>query len=216
MNSLEKIYGRKVIRTTKEDYYKRIYISWVVCIAIGFTIGCAFMLCVNMVNGKSAPQSDVAVAETIEPIVWGDVVESAFVPLDVPMDEELQQYTYSLCHAYGVDFELVMALINQESSFQTDIISTTNDFGLMQINQINHKWLSEKLGITDFNDPHQNIHCGVYMLSDLLEKYEEPSKALMAYNMGETGAARLWEQGIYETTYSQNILNKMQEFKVGE
>ena len=115
MNYLNKVYGRKEIRTTKEDYYKRIYISWVVCIAIGFTIGCAFMLCVNMVNGKSAPQGDAAVAETIEPIVWENVVEAAFVPLDVPMDEELQQYTYTLCHAYDVDFELVMALINQES-----------------------------------------------------------------------------------------------------
>lgn len=213
MNSLEKNYGRKVIRTAKEDYYKRIYISWIVCILIGVVIGGLFAWSVNTMTKAEEPKKDDAtVTETIKPIVWGDIVENAFVPLDVPMDEELQQYTYSLCHAYDVDFRLVMALINQESSFQTDIISKTNDFGLMQINQINHKWLSEKLGITDFSDPYQNIHCGVYILSDLLQKYEEPSKALMAYNMGETGAARLWEKGIYETTYSKNILEKMNEF----
>ena len=213
MNSLEKNYGRKVIRTAKEDYYKRIYISWLVCILIGVVIGGLLTWSIGVMTKAEEPKKDDAtVTETVKPIVWGDIVESAFVPLDVPMDEELQQYTYSLCHAYDVDFRLVMALINQESSFQTDIISKTNDFGLMQINQINHKWLSEKLGITDFSDPYQNIHCGVYILSDLLQKYEEPSKALMAYNMGETGAARLWEKGIYETTYSKNILEKMNEF----
>ena len=212
--SKNKVYGRKIVKTLKEDYYTRIYISWLVCILIGCVIGALVTWSIGVMTKSEEPQA-AETTETLEPIKWDNVVEAAFVPLDVPMDEELQQYTYSLCHAYGVDFKLVMALINQESSFQTDIISNTSDFGLMQINQINHKWLSERLGITDFNDPYQNIHCGVYMLSDLFEKYEDPSKVLMAYNLGETGASRLWDKGIFETTYSKNILNKVSEFKGG-
>ena len=30
---------------------------------------------------------------------------------------------------------------------------------------------------------------------------------LMAYNMGEDGAARLWEKGIYSTDYTEKYLN---------
>ena len=35
----------------------------------------------------------------------------------------------------------------------------------------------------------------------------------MAYNMGEYGASVLWEQGIYETSYSKKVLAKADEYK---
>lgn len=38
-----------------------------------------------------------------------------------------------------------------------------------------------------------------------------PEKVLMAYNMGETGASRLWEQGIFEINYSKSVLQIQQE-----
>lgn len=140
-------------------------------------------------------------------------LSSKFEPLDCVLPVELQEFTYYLCEAYYIDFEFVMALIYTESSFRTDVISGTNDYGLMQINKCNHKELSSALGITDFNEPYQNIRAGLFILRRLFEKYDEPSLVLMAYNMGEYGASTLWEKGVYETSYSIKVLNKAEEYK---
>ena len=145
------------------------------------------------------------------PIEWcaGDV---DFTPLDCAMPEEQQEFTYYLCTGYNIDFSLVMALIQNESSFNPETISKTNDYGYMQINRVNHLWLMETLGITDFTDPYQNIRAGVFVLRKLFERYQDTGMVLMAYNMGEDGAARLWEKGIYSTDYTEKILNYQTQF----
>ncbi len=145
------------------------------------------------------------------PIDWraGD---GDFTPLDCGMPEEQQEFTYYLCTGYNIDFSLVMALIQNESSFNPETISKTNDYGYMQINRVNHLWLMETLGITDFTDPYQNIRAGVFVLRKLFERYQDTSMVLMAYNMGEDGAARLWEKGIYSTDYAEKILSDQKQF----
>jgi soluble lytic murein transglycosylase-like protein len=68
--------------------------------------------------------------------------------------------------------------------------------------------LSEEVGFTDFFDPEQNVTAGLYMLRDLFEKYEDPALVLMTYNMGETGAKRLWDKGIYTSDYAEAVLQQ--------
>ena len=129
--------------------------------------------------------------------------------IECPLSDGLQQTILELCMEYDVDFALTMAVIYRESSFRTNIVSADGgDYGLMQINKINHNWLSETLGITDFLDPEQNVTAGLYMLSNLFKKYDNPAQVLMAYNMGESGARRLWKQGIYSTDYAEDILQQ--------
>lgn len=130
----------------------------------------------------------------------------SFPVYDLPLSEELQEYTYNTCAEYGVDYELVLALMDQESTFRVDVVSATNDYGLMQINKCNHAWLKEELGITDFLDPEQNILAGVYILSTF-NNYSDMNKILMAYNMGLGGAMECWQQGIYSTAYSREVLS---------
>ena len=203
MTYSEKKYGRKTIRT-KPNYARRIIISWVVCLVIGFIVASAAHAIINKpVYGAVGELKELPAVE------WG----GDFKPLDVPMDEELQEYVHHLSKGYDVEFSFVMAVIEHESSFRTDIISRTNDYGLMQINKVNHKWLNENLGITDFLDPYQNTRAGVHMLNDLFQKYEEPAKVLMAYNMGEAGAKKLWNQGIYETSYSRSIMKQAEIYQ---
>ena len=36
----------------------------------------------------------------------------------------------------------------------------------------------------------------------------------MAYNMGETGAKRLWDNGIYETNYTNKVIKNIMEIKI--
>lgn len=137
----------------------------------------------------------------------------AFKPIDIPLEADLQEYINELCEAGGVPFELVIALIERESSFRPAVVSKTNDYGLMQINAINHEWLSEDLGISDFLDPYQNVEAGIHILAGLFEDYPDIHQALMCYNCGETGAKRLWEQGKYQTTYTKEVTRRMAEIE---
>ena len=154
-------------------------------------------------------QPDGKMFEAELPVNWENKL--TFTPLDVPMNEELQEFVFYLSAAYDIDFTFAMAVIQHESNFQADVISATDDYGLMQINVQNHTYLKEKLGISDFLNPYDNIRAGMFTLRNLFEKYETPEKVLMAYNMGETGASRLWEQGIFEINYSKSILQIQQK-----
>lgn len=140
-------------------------------------------------------------------------VANEIVYYDIPLSEELQYYTYIRCVDLGISeyYELILATMWQESNFNPELISSTNDYGLMQINKCNHDWLSKELNITDFLDPYQNIDAGTHIIASLLLKYEDPHKALMAYNFGEAGARKHWDRGIYTSSYSRAIAGKQEQ-----
>lgn len=127
--------------------------------------------------------------------------------IDCPLDDDTQQMILDKAEHFNIDFAFTMAVINKESSFNPKADSGSS-VGLMQINRINHSWLSEEVGFTDFWDPEQNVTAGLYMLRDLFEKYEDPALVLMAYNMGEAGAKKLWDQGIYTSDYAEGVLQQ--------
>lgn len=134
--------------------------------------------------------------------------------IDCRLDDETQRMIFEKCIEYDIDFAFAMAVMFRESSFRPNVTSYNgSSVGLMQINKINHKWLSEELGITDFFDPEQNVTAGLYMLRDLFDKYDDPAAVLMAYNMGETGAKRYWNKGIYSTDYAEDILQQADKYK---
>lgn len=139
--------------------------------------------------------------------------EYQFQPLDVDLDEETQEFIFYLCKGYNIDFCLVMAIIKQESNFDASTISPTNDYGLMQINIVNHEWLTDTLGVTDFLDPEENVRAGVFVLRKLFEEYNDPSLVLMSYNMGEKGATKLWKKGIYSTEYTESVFEYQAMFE---
>ena len=138
--------------------------------------------------------------------------EYKFTPLNCKLDEETQKFTFYLCKGYNIDWTLVMALMQKESSFNADIISSTVYYGLMQINKVNHTWLTETIVVTDFLDKEQNIRAGLFVLRKLFEEYTDPNLVLMAYNMGSNGAETLWNKGIYTTPYTEDILKYQTEF----
>lgn len=161
---------------------------------------------VEPIEAVDVPQVTTEPTITAEPFNWSSAAELGYIPLDVPLDADIQEFIYCLSYDYSIDFPFVMAVIEHESTFKSGVISKTNDYGLMQINIGNHEWLSKTLGIADFTDPYENVRAGLYILKNLFEKYDDPTMVLMAYNMGETGASKLWNNGIYSTTYSQEIL----------
>lgn len=209
----------------KTSIAKRILISWLIVAIIFSLVGILIGSLISHGSDKATEPEAETETET-EILIYGQYDgrifngemsmdwggDLNFVPLDVPMNEDLQEFIFYLSAGYNIDFTLVMAMIQQESGFQADVISGSNDYGLMQINKINHPYITETLGITDFLEPYNNVRSGMFILRKLFEKYETPEKALMAYNMGETGASRLWEQGIFETNYSKKVLQYQQQF----
>lgn len=123
------------------------------------------------------------------------------------LDNQYQDYLYEMCVKYNVTeyYTLFIAQMYHESSFNINNISKTHDYGLMQINKCNHKWLGKILGNNDFLDPYNNIEAGVYMMSNFLNKYQDVQKALVCYNRGE-GAVK---KGTYSTSYSRGVLEDM-------
>lgn len=56
---------------------------------------------------------------------------------DVPMSDELQRYIREQAERQDVPFEIALAVIERESSYQPDAVSDTGDFGLMQMRHVN-------------------------------------------------------------------------------
>nr|DAM28914.1 MAG TPA: hypothetical protein [Bacteriophage sp.] len=231
MDNNTKTYGRKVIRSKQSQRIvkNRFLIFTAVVLLIGALLGALIAgiahkdtkeietgttsekneYIMQHVNHYGAYDGRIFTSEIS--MDWsGD--EFDFTPLDCKLDEATQQFTFYLCKGYDIDWTLVMALMQKESSFRSDVISATDDYGLMQINKCNHKWLTDTIGVTDFLDKEQNIRAGVFVLRKLFEEYTDPNLVLMAYNMGADGAETLWNKGIYTTPYVDDILTYQAEF----
>ena len=112
-----------------------------------------------------------------------------------------------------IDYSFAMAVMFRESSYNVQAVGEDGrDHGLFQIRDVNNERLEAVIGVTDMYDPYQNIRAGLFMLRELFEKYDDPRKVLMAYNMGEYGASVLWEQGVFDTTFTRRVLTTADEY----
>lgn len=187
----------------------RIITSWVIIALIFSIVGFA----IGAVSHSSKPKTETLIYGRVADgkIFDGDMSvsyeseDTLFVPLDVPLDSDVQEFIYYLSKGYNMDFTFVMAIIQQESGYQPGAVSNTDDYGLMQINKVNHGYITDEIGVTNYLDPYENVRAGMFILRKLFEKYETPEKVLMAYNLGESGAKALWDKGVFETNYSKSV-----------
>ncbi|HWL23599.1 MAG TPA: transglycosylase SLT domain-containing protein [Ureibacillus sp.] len=130
----------------------------------------------------------------------------------LPLPYEHQEYLYSLCMDYGLEYEKVLAVMEHESKFNPSAIGATSDFGYFQINSINHEWLSQKLGTPNSPlDPYVNMQWGTFFLADLYDYWENQGltgsaleeAVLSSYNKGKTGYRR--------TGKATNYIEKVRE-----
>lgn len=75
---------------------------------------------------------------------------------------------------------LIQAIISVESAGKHDAVSKAGARGLMQVMPANLK----KLGVTDPNDPVQNIKAGEAIINEEMQRFQDPRLALAAYNAG--------------------------------
>lgn len=102
--------------------------------------------------------------------------------------KDYSEYVSKYAREYGVDENLIYALIKAESNFKADAISNKEAQGLMQLMYSTAEEVARKNGIEltkeKILEPETNIQIGTKYLSNLLEKYESIEVAVAAYNAG--------------------------------
>lgn len=119
---------------------------------------------------------------------------------------------------YGFDPIFLMAVIENESSFNPKAIGTSGEIGLMQITPQTAEWITKKYnldwkGKNSLKDPITNIRIGSAYLAYLREKFEFQSQLyLAAYNMGSTNVRRALEKQILPKEYPSRVMKRYIRF----
>lgn len=132
-----------------------------------------------------------------------------------------QIYTYIVCQNYGVDYEMVFALIEQESECNWNASGDGGtSWGYMQIAQKWHKERMQRLNCTDLTNPYQNVTVGIDYLKEIQDSLQEvpedvrPYYVLAVYNYGAAGAKEnLWNHGVYKYSYNTAIMERAAQLK---
>lgn len=159
-------------------------------------------------------------AEDIEGFCYHDISEEC-VKAGGKFPVVMQMYTYIVCKKYNVDYEMVFALIEQESKC---VFTASGDngssSGYMQIAKRWHLERMNRLGFTDLKNPYHNVVVGIDYIAELQERLKgipediRPYYVLAAYNHGYDGAKKnLWDKGIYKYSYNEQIMARARELK---
>ena len=106
-------------------------------------------------------------------------------------------YINALCDEYGVDYEMVKAVIQTESSWNHKAVSTSGAIGLMQILP-STAWDEFKTPKEDLFDPYVNVTVGIKYLAHLNNHFDDMDATLTAYSHGPTVTRK------YSSSYIKN------------
>ncbi|PKK91561.1 MAG: lytic transglycosylase domain-containing protein [Candidatus Wallbacteria bacterium HGW-Wallbacteria-1] len=94
--------------------------------------------------------------------------------------EKISGIARRYAEASGLDPNLILSVIQTESSFKPGLVSSSGAMGLMQL----MPGTAEMLGVKDAFDPEENIRGGTEYLSRMMDRFGSLELALAAYNAG--------------------------------
>lgn len=109
----------------------------------------------------------------------------------------------------GLSTGLLKAVVRAESGFNPNAVSRTGAQGLMQL----MPGTARALGVTNALDPAQNIEGGARYLRHLMDKFNDPTLAIAAYNAGPGSVERYG--GVPPFTETQNYVREVQGYWQG-
>lgn len=135
---------------------------------------------------------------------------------DESVNERIDKAIIISSKKYGVDENLIRAIIKVESNFNPNCVSKAGAKGLMQLMPENCR----DLDVTDPFDIEQNIDGGTRHIKEYLDKYNgDVEMALMAYNGGPTRMAKRGVKSINDIykmpKETQNYVPKVMKYYKG-
>lgn len=112
---------------------------------------------------------------------------------------------------------LVQAIMEVESNYKSDVISSKDCVGLMQISRYWQADRIAKLKVKDIFDPYSNILVGIDLLEDLYYNYAHQDiwLAVMMYNMDFKSARQIRASGEL-SDYALKVKSIFEELKGGQ
>lgn len=183
--------------------YLLVIVLWAVVLLTALFIG----------KASDSEPDDVPVTQPEEVVVTVTEVEAAPmerdpVREDIPLDAETQRLLWQACEETGIQYELALAVIWQETDFRNIKGDGGASAGYMQIQRRWHEDRMERLGVTDLTDSYSNFLVGCDYLAELIEKDRGLEWALHAYNGGPSYANKMAKAG-QVSQYAKNVLNYM-------
>lgn len=132
--------------------------------------------------------------------------------------DSIAQTILSVSYQYGFDPIFVLAIIENESSFNPGAVGPVGEIGLMQLRPQTAEWISKIAhlpwkGAKSLNDPATNIRIGTAYLSYLREEFDSKGQLYMAaYNMGSTNVRRAVGRRVLPKVYSTNVMRRYVKF----
>ena len=147
---------------------------------------------VRMVNVPFSPSNYVIQAEEIKSSLNKSKLKHILI------------YIEALCWEYGVDYEMVKAVIQTESDWNHKAVSTSGAIGLMQV--LPSTAMSEfKTPKKDLYDPYVNVTVGIKYLSELNEHFDDMESTLTAYSHGPTVTKKYSNNYISNNFYVKRV-----------
>ena len=117
-------------------------------------------------------------------------------------------YINALCDEYGVDYEMVKAVIQTESSWNHKAVSTSGAIGLMQILP-STAWDEFKTPKEDLFDPYVNVTVGIKYLAHLNNHFDDMDATLTAYSHGPTVTRKYSSNYIKNNFYVKRVYKNL-------
>lgn len=188
-------------------------VMWIFVIFYAFALGvyatekCAEEEAVERVVEDADPYEELEAEERAvddaapceEPAPVLDVCEDTYLIEGHALDYETQMLLYGACLEMGVDYQLALAVVEQETQYRNLMGDGGESAGYMQVQEKWHRDRMALLGVDNLRDPEGNFRVGCHFLKECIDKYGL-EKGLGYYNSGKAAV----------TDYSREVLGRMQ------
>jgi soluble lytic murein transglycosylase-like protein len=201
-------------------------LTMVLVLVLGFLVGARYQRVLDNVEGLqtlSAVQknkiSELDAANThLESVIrLREILAENRIYLSRSNVESMASRVEQVSRKYGVQSDMIYAVIRAESSFDPMALSDRGAMGLMQLLPSTAKEVAARLNIrwTDERmlwDPMTNLEMGTFYLSTLLTRFDNVEVALAAYNQGPNRIAALQAtQAALPMEYPDRVLSGFSE-----
>ena len=195
-------------------------------IFIYMIMACMFCLAINWPTSEKGQaqetqQISMKVSEAIEEQAQEKEVDELIMqpdPLpweDIPLSGDEQIMMSEMCAENNLSYAFALAILESESMYNPEAIGDEGrSIGYYQINMVNWPRMKEDYGLDPKNQI-DNLVCGIYILAELFEKYDDPYLVIECYKCGESRGLELYNQGIYKTDQfdCEEICNRSEEIE---